>query len=132
MSRYAPKFSAQMVAPIELVRWPLSFSSETVTSDRASATCYRSLENFRVVAIVVTELEFRDVQRQVLFADLVERADDAALQQRPEAVNGLRVHHAVNVFAARVVHDLMREALAQLAVAFVFIGRDQADLSGYG
>ena len=35
------------------VRWPLSFSSETATSDHVSAACYCGLEDFEVMPIVV-------------------------------------------------------------------------------
>src|SRR4051794_14999626 len=78
--------------------WPLWFRSETATSDHASADCYRLPEDIGVVPVVVAELKFRDVQRQILGADLVERADDPALNQRPEAFNRLGVDRAVNVF----------------------------------
>jgi len=40
-------------------------------------------KNVVVLAIVVPELELSDVQRQVLFTDLVERADHAALAGVP-------------------------------------------------
>lgn len=62
-----------------------------------SATRYRGTENVVIAPVVIPELKFRDVQRQILAADLVEAAHDAALQQRPEAINALGVHHAVNV-----------------------------------
>ena len=55
-------------------------------------------EDVVVEPIIVAELEFRDVQRQVLAADLVIRADHAALNQRPEAFDGVGVNDAVNVF----------------------------------
>src|SRR5438128_2476531 len=101
---------AILIAP---VLWPLSPLAETVTSDRASAACYRSLENLRVMAMIVAELEFCDVQRQVLFADVVERADNAALNQRPEAFNGLGMDGADNVLTSLVVNDGVRVVLAE-------------------
>lgn len=68
------------------------FSPEADTSiPPASETCYSEPENVRVVPVVVPELRFRDVQRQVLGRDLVIAADDAALEQRPEAFNRVRV-----------------------------------------
>ena len=52
----------------------------------ASAPCYRLSENVGVVAVVVAELKLRNVQRQILGADLVEAADDAAAEPtEPEA-----------------------------------------------
>ena len=44
-------------------------------------------ENVSVKAVIVPELRFRDIQRQILLADLVEAASDAALEQAPEALN---------------------------------------------
>lgn len=62
----------------------------------ASATPYRGSKYVRVVPVVVPEFEFCDVQRQVFSADVVELAHDAALQQRPEAVDCLSVDNAIN------------------------------------
>jgi hypothetical protein len=52
----------------------------------ASAPCYGLSEHVRVAPVIVAELKFHDVQRQVLFADLVEAANDTALEDRPEAL----------------------------------------------
>jgi hypothetical protein len=52
-----------------------------------SASLNRRAENVRIVPMVVAELKFCDVQRHVFGADLVERADDTALENRPEAFN---------------------------------------------
>jgi hypothetical protein len=95
----------QMATPIAPVPvcWPLSPSSETVTSDRASAACYRGVEDFRIMPIVVAEFEFCDVQRHIFFADFMEGADHTALEDRPEAFNGLGVHGPNNIFASSVV-----------------------------
>ena len=48
----------------------------------ASATCYGCAENVGIVPIVVLELEFGDVQREVFAADLVEATHD----QKPSIV----------------------------------------------
>jgi hypothetical protein len=63
-------------------RWQRSQLPETVASDRVSAACYRGSENIDVLAVVVAELKFRDVQRQIFAAYLVIGADNAALGQR--------------------------------------------------
>ena len=47
-------------------------------------------ENIGVLPVVVPELKLRDVQRQIFAADLVVAADDAALNQRPEAFDCAR------------------------------------------
>jgi hypothetical protein len=89
-----------------------------------SATRYRRAENVRVASVVISELKFGDVQRQIFTADFVEASHDAALQERPKAVNCLRMHNAVNILASAVPHGLM---LFQLPVARMFICRNQAN-----
>jgi hypothetical protein len=53
-----------MATPIVLAqfRWQRSHIAEPVASDRASAACYRRPENIGVVAVVVAEFEFSNVQ----------------------------------------------------------------------
>lgn len=53
----------------------------------ASATRYGCTEDVRVVPVVVAPFKLRDVKREILAADLVEAAHDAALDEGPEAVN---------------------------------------------
>ena len=53
-----------------------------------SANC-RS-KDVRIHAVVITELEFRDIQRKVLFADLVESTDHAARLAFVAPLNDLR------------------------------------------
>jgi hypothetical protein len=48
-------------------------------------------EDVLVMPVIVAEREFRDIQMQILFADLVESADATAFDQRPEALNRLSV-----------------------------------------
>jgi hypothetical protein len=43
-------------------------------------------ENIRVEAVIIPELELRNVQRHVLLVDLVERADNAAPMKPLESV----------------------------------------------
>jgi hypothetical protein len=57
----------------------------------ASAPCYGTTKNIRVHPVVIPELKFRNVQRHVLGADLVKRADNAALHQRLETFNPVGV-----------------------------------------
>ena len=51
----------------------------------------RLAEDVGVVAVVVAELELGDVERQIFGADFVECADNAALEDRPEAFNRVGV-----------------------------------------
>ena len=64
----------------------------------------RRSENILVLSVVIPELELCNVERQIFLADLVEGADDAALDQRPEAFDGLSVDRADDVLAARMVN----------------------------
>jgi hypothetical protein len=92
------------------------------------ATTDRRSENVGVETIVIPELKFRDVQRKVLFADLVEGADHAALNQRPKAFDGVCVDCADNVIALSVIDgDVLRKFLIQMLVANPLIGHEQAD-----
>ncbi len=68
----------------------------------------RGSEDIPVLAIVITELKLCHVQRHVFFANLVESADDAALEDGPKAFDGLGVDGANNILAGGVVDDGMR------------------------
>jgi hypothetical protein len=52
-------------------RWQRSHLAETVASDRASAACYRRAENINVLAIIMPELKFGNVQPEIFAAYLV-------------------------------------------------------------
>jgi hypothetical protein len=91
---------------------------------------YRFSENIGIKAIVIAELEFRDVQREVFGADLVERADNAPLEDRPEAFNGLSVDGAANILPGGMVNCLMREISVEVLVTNPFVGAEQAHLVG--
>ena len=96
-----PQLSRQLPAP-GLSREQAKEQTRGLTSlDRRS-------EDVVVQAVVVAELKLRDVQRQILGADLVERADDPALEDAPEAFNRIRVDRADNVTFRGVVDALER------------------------
>lgn len=57
-----------MKTPIALlVFWRLPQVPEAVASSCASASCYRSTEDVRIVAVIIFELAFSDVERQIFF-----------------------------------------------------------------
>jgi hypothetical protein len=97
-------------------------------AEEGSASPYRLREDIIVLAVVVAELELGNVQRQILFAHVVECADDPALQDAPETFNGLSVNRANNVLVDRVINVLMRIFAIELVVADPLIGAEQADL----
>jgi hypothetical protein len=53
-----------------------------------SAASYRRAENVRVIPIVVPELKFSNVQRQILPAHLVEASHDAARSMQTRRLSG--------------------------------------------
>ncbi len=61
-----------------------------------SATCYGCAEDIGVGAVVIAKLKLRNIERHVFAADLVERADHAALKDRPEALDCLSVDRSDN------------------------------------
>jgi hypothetical protein len=92
------------------------------------ASLDRRSKDISVLAIVISELEFRDVQRHIFCAHLVECANDAALEDGPEALNRVGVDCADHILALGMVNDAVREFLAQLPVACPIVGAKQADL----
>lgn len=61
---------------------------------------------------VVAEIELREIAMQMGLADVVERANDPALEEREVAFGGVGVRFATDVFANGVVHGLMALATA--------------------
>jgi len=81
--------------------------------------------------MIVPELEFRNIERHIFPADLVERADHAPLEYRPEAFNRVRVDRADNVFAVAMADDLVGVVVGlQMPVADPLIRDQQAHLVG--
>lgn len=86
----------------------------------------RVREDVRVVAVAVPPLQFLQVTVKVLLAHLVERADDAALEQAPHPFDGVRVHVADNPLLRPVVHRLM----AGVVVRDAEVGREFVRVDG--
>ncbi len=97
-----------------------------------SAFLNRRSENILVHPVVIAELELGDIERHVFFADLMEASDDTALENRPEAFDGLGMNRADDVLAGCVVDNGMRELLAYAAVPSELIGAKQADFGRDG
>ncbi len=97
-----------------------------------SAACYRQSEDIDVLAVVVPELKFRDIQRQVLLADL-------AIVPTIPRLRMLQKHSIVFVWTAPRTYsplvcldDLVRVQLLDVMVANPFFGNEQAHLTGRG
>jgi hypothetical protein len=116
-----------MRTSIAPVRWHRFRLAETDASDFVSAACYRGSEHVGIVAVVITELKLRDVQRQIFSAHLVERTDYAALEDRPEAFNRVGVNRADNVLVLVVIDHGVRVVAQVIAIAAPRVGRQQAD-----
>ena len=65
---------------------------------------------------------------QVFPANLVEGANDPALEDAPEALNRVGMDRADDVLVPRVVDSGVREGLFEIAIAGPLIGAEQADL----
>ena len=91
----------------------------------------RRSENVVVHSVVVAELKFRDVKGEVLGADFVIGADDPALEDRPESLDGIGVDRADHILLVAMVHHEMRPFLRQYPVRVVVIGREKANLLGH-
>jgi hypothetical protein len=110
----------------------LGSCAEAEPSGATSATRYDGSKGVGIIPMVVPELEFVDVQRQVRSADLMETADDAALNQRPKAFDALSVDGTDHVLPLSVVDDFVRIFFAQPAIRRVLVCDQQADFFGYG
>jgi hypothetical protein len=73
-------------------------------------------------------LEFCHVQRQVLSGNFVEGPDNAALHQRPEALDCLSTHCANHVFAARMIDSGVRVFLAEMLIRNPLVRAEQANV----
>jgi hypothetical protein len=125
MSRTLPIKVATPTA--SLVFWNRLADGEAVASSCASASCYRGTKDISVIAIVVLELALCNVERQIFLTDLVVRADNRPLEDRPEALNRLCVDCTDNVLL-RSVHDGLMRIFTERRITSMLIGSEQANL----
>jgi hypothetical protein len=95
-----------------------------------SAFLNRRSKDVFIHAVVIPELEFRDIQRHVFLTDLVESADDPALEDRPEAFDGLGVDCADDVLSGSVIDNGVGVFFAEAVVPLPLIGAEQTDFGG--
>jgi hypothetical protein len=97
--------------------------AEAASSAASSASCYDVAEHIRIVAVIMAELELRQVERQVLLADVVVRPNDAALQQRPERFDAVGVNLPAHILASAMADGFMSKAYGvQMRVTAMLIG----------
>jgi len=98
--------------------------------NRDLATRNSHSKNVLVISIVVTELELGDVKRKILAADFMECSNHPALNERPEALDGLSMNRTDNVLADGVVNSGVIKFPVQIFVASPLIGAKQTDFRG--
>lgn|SRR6476646_6195125 len=94
----------------------------------SSAPLDRRAENIVIEAVIVSELKFSNVQRQILCADFVEGTDNTAFEDRPETLNRLSVNSADDVLSLRMIDGCVGEFYAKLVIPNPLIGAEQANL----
>jgi len=92
-----------------------------------SASLNRRSKDVRVLPIVITELELGNIQRHIFSAHFVKRTDHAALEDRPEAFDGLSMDGADDILPVRVVNSRMWVIHVERIVARILICAKQAD-----
>ena len=103
-------------------------SSEHASAVACSASCYDTGKDVRILPVVMPVRELRQIQRQVGFADLMEGAHHAALEQAPERFDVVRVDVPAHIFFFHMVHSLMRmewEQFIHASITARLISRDQ-------
>src|SRR5437868_6904438 len=93
-----------------------------------SASADSFAEDVGIVPVVVAELKLGDVERQIFGADFVERADHAALENRPEALDRLGMDRADDVLPSGMIDDAVRILGIQAAIANPLVRTEQANL----
>lgn len=105
----------------------LGISSEHASAVACSAFCYDIGKNVWILPVVVAIRKLRQVQRQVVFADLMEGAHHATLQQAPEGFDVVRMNVPAHVFFLGMIHDLVREGPSKALIPAMFIRRHERD-----
>ena len=84
-------------------------------------------EYVRILAIVVTEFELVYIERKIFAAHAMERSNYSTLNDGPEALDGVGMYRAVNVFVSPMMNYAVQEVASKPAVSTPLVGRDQAN-----
>ena len=102
---------------------------EIILASEISCALNRCSENIVVKAIIISELELRNVKWHVFGADLVERADDTTLENAPETLNRLSVDRANNILMLGVVNGRMGIGLVEPLVTNPLIRAERGQIT---
>jgi len=72
-----------------------------------SAPINRGPEDIRVFPIIIAELELGNIEQHIFAAHFVKCADDAALEDRPKAFDGLSMDGTDDILTSRMVNSRM-------------------------
>jgi hypothetical protein len=101
-------------------------------SSDASASCYSFAENIGILPVVVAELEFSEVERQILLADMMKAPHNSALEQGPERFQIVGMDLAAYVLARAMANSFMRITKSlQIAITAMLVCSDQIDFFAY-
>jgi hypothetical protein len=89
-------------------------------------------KNISILAVIVSELELCNIERHIFAAHFVEGADRAALEDRPEAFNGLGMDCADDILTSRMVNSCVWVIPVEALVSGPLISAKQADFVGNG
>jgi hypothetical protein len=78
-----------LILPVNQMRTPISLMQPL--GSEASCALNRRSENVIVKAVIIAELKLSNIEVKIPFADVVEGADDAALEDAPKALNRIQV-----------------------------------------
>lgn len=87
-----------------------------------------SAEDIVIEAVVVFELAFRDVEREIFAANLMVAADNRPFENRPETFNRIRVNRTNDVALGGMMHSLVIVVRRQAAIDAAFVGCEQTNL----
>ena len=81
---------------------------QTLSDDAANALFHAArIIYFQGFALIIAVIEFRKVTLQMLRADMVICANDAAFQDRKIALNRVCVSVAANIFVSRMIENFV-------------------------
>jgi hypothetical protein len=117
-------------ASVPVHRWQTAEAASSAASSASSKDC---LENIGIRAVVEPELKLREVERQIVLADVVIGPDNPAFQETPKSLDIVRVNLPAHVLAFRVRDGIVRiPQRIEVVIALVLIRGDEIDVTADG